>query len=256
MSPLTNTANIFPIVTHNNTPSPSGTQTQILEYQHRIIPYSKALFDVLWTTSIDGMRLTDENGIIKAVNKAYCSLVGMTEKELIDQSFTVVYASPEDRLRLFSTYQMVFQIGMAQTVFEHHTLLQSGKHCDNEIISMFVDSEKGKRLLLTQFRNFGIHQKIENELRESEAKYRGLFAQSIQPMFECTLDGRLTNANNSLLRLLGYKSFSDIFNLNLLQDVYVNADERRDLLKILEVRGYIRNIEIQIKRRNGSRRSA
>ena len=64
------------------------------------------------------MRMTDEHGIIKAVNKAYCELVGMTETELLDQPFTIVYASPQDRLRLSSTYQMIFQTGIAETVFE------------------------------------------------------------------------------------------------------------------------------------------
>ena len=38
---------------------------------------SEMLFRSVWENSVDGMRLTDENGVIIAVNKAYCKLVGM-----------------------------------------------------------------------------------------------------------------------------------------------------------------------------------
>ena len=117
---------------------------------------------------------------------------------------------------------------------------------------MFVNSVGGDRQLLIQVRNLNIQKQIQRELRESETKYRGFFAQSIHPMFESTPDGNIANANTSFLRLLGYASFDDIIDLNLIKDVYVDADERKDLMKILEVRGSIRNVEVQVKRKNGN----
>ena len=38
---------------------------------------SETLFRSVWENSVDGMRLTDENGIIVAVNDAFCQLVGL-----------------------------------------------------------------------------------------------------------------------------------------------------------------------------------
>ena len=38
---------------------------------------SEMLFRSVWENSVDGMRLTDENGVIVAVNDAYCKLVGL-----------------------------------------------------------------------------------------------------------------------------------------------------------------------------------
>ena len=38
---------------------------------------SETLFRSVWENSVDGMRLTDENGVIVAVNDAFCKLVGL-----------------------------------------------------------------------------------------------------------------------------------------------------------------------------------
>jgi PAS domain S-box-containing protein len=252
MKPTSYTANIFPFSSSNGAYQSVTRDSLNYKNNRTMIPYSKALFDALWTNAADGMRLTDENGIIVAANKAYCELVGIPEQELLDHPFTVVYASPEDQLRLFAAYQMVFQTGIAPTEFEQHLLYHSGKFCGYDIQSTFVDSLSGSRLLLTQVRTDGVQRQIELELRESEAKYRGFFVQSVQAMFECTPDGKILNANGSFLRLLGYSTFDEISNLNLSQDVYIDEDQRKDLLKILEVRGYLRNIEVQVKRKNGN----
>ena len=57
---------------------------------------SEMLFRSVWENSVDGMRLTDENGVIVAVNKAYCKLVGMEAEELEGKLFTIVYAESEN----------------------------------------------------------------------------------------------------------------------------------------------------------------
>jgi len=197
------------------------------------------------------MRLTDKHGIIVAVNKSFCDLVKMKSYELVGKLFTVVYPLLEDRERLLSTYQMVFMTGVCQTMNESHLVLQSGKTPDVETSALFVDTENTGKLLFTQFHNITERRKTELILQESEAKYRGLFANSIQAMFESTLSGKILNANKSFLRLMGYHSFDEIVNLNIQHDLGVHDDTYNDIVTILGTRGYIRNVEIQLKRKNG-----
>jgi PAS domain S-box-containing protein len=251
MQPLISSANIFPITID---------QTQKLvdrtDFDRRLIPfsniiYSTTIFHALWTNAIDGMRLTDENGIIIAVNKAFCDLVEMKEQELVGKLFTVTYPPTNEREQLLSSYKMIFATGMYQTIFELHPVIRSGKALEIETNSTCVDSDKGRKLLLTQFHDITEKRKTERILQESEAKYRGLFANSIQAMFECAVTGKIVNANRSFLRLLGYQSFDEIADLNLQKDVYVQEDAHSDLSVILETRSYIRNIEMQLKRKNG-----
>ena len=56
---------------------------------------SEMLFHSVWENSVDGMRLTDENGNIVAVNDAFCKLVGMSREELEGKPFTVSFAESE-----------------------------------------------------------------------------------------------------------------------------------------------------------------
>ena len=57
---------------------------------------SETLFRSVWQNSVTGLRLANEEGIIVAVNDAYCRLVGMEAQALEGQPFTVIYAESED----------------------------------------------------------------------------------------------------------------------------------------------------------------
>ena len=55
---------------------------------------SELRFHSVWEHSVDGMRLTDADGTIVAVNEAFCRLVGLRREELEAQPFTASYADP------------------------------------------------------------------------------------------------------------------------------------------------------------------
>src|ERR1043166_3471436 len=61
---------------------------------------SEMLFHSVWENSVDGMRLTDEDGNIVAVNEAFCRLVGLPRHELEGAPFTVIYAESENPERI------------------------------------------------------------------------------------------------------------------------------------------------------------
>ena len=52
---------------------------------------SEERFRSVWDHSIDGMRLTDREGRILAVNEAFCRLVKLPREKLIGQLFSVAY---------------------------------------------------------------------------------------------------------------------------------------------------------------------
>src|SRR6202000_776296 len=56
---------------------------------------SEIRFHSVWENSVDAMRLTDENGIVVAVNAAYCKLAGVEREALEGQPFSIVFAEAE-----------------------------------------------------------------------------------------------------------------------------------------------------------------
>src|ERR1035437_7098614 len=72
---------------------------------------SENLFRSVWENSVDGMRLTDENGSLVAANDAFCRLVGLTSEQLDGKPFTVVYSAGMDWEKLFRSHHEHFQAG-------------------------------------------------------------------------------------------------------------------------------------------------
>jgi two-component system, cell cycle sensor histidine kinase and response regulator CckA len=129
---------------------------------------SEVRFHSVWENSVDGMRLTDENGIIVAINNAYCTLVGMKREELQGRPFTVVYAESEDLRESLRKYKQRFQRRVVQKLIRRTVTFRSGKVADLEDTNSFLDSRDGRPLLLGLFRDVTQQTRLEEELRQSQ----------------------------------------------------------------------------------------
>jgi len=129
---------------------------------------SESLFRSVWENSADGMRLTDENGIIVAVNEAFCRLAGLPQPQLEGRPFTVVYSAITDWGQLLQTHRENFKSGRLQNRHAREFILQDGRDVVFEIADSFVESGGEPRLLLTLFRDITSQKKMEEQLRQSQ----------------------------------------------------------------------------------------
>ena len=205
----------------------------------------------IWDNSNEGMRLTDEKGTIISVNSSYCRLVGMTLEELIGKHFTCVYAEMENREKMARAYESRFKEREAELQHEKRFMLWTNQILDVEVCDSYVESDDGHMLMLAQFRDITAEKITHTALTESESKYRGLFANSVMPMFQSSPEGKLVNANRAMLKLLGYSNFYELAELDIARDTYANPEERKALTETLHQKGYVVNTEISLKRKNG-----
>lgn len=210
---------------------------------------SDTVFEAVWENSIDGMTLTDENGHFVKVNRAFCTIVGLSEGQLLGQPFAIVWNGEQDVKKLFQAYKQQFFSKQIQASVEHRLVLWSGDVRDMEVSGSFVESGDGKKLLLTVIRDVTARRKSEQALKQSEKNYHDLFDNAVQGMFQSSVDGKLINANPMLLRLLGYDSIEEMSGMNL-ADIYVNPKDREALGKALEVKGSCDNIELNLRRKD------
>ena len=80
---------------------------------------SETLFRSVWENSVDGMRLTDENGTIIAANQAFCRLVGLTHEQLEGKPFTVVYSAKQDWEEMLRQHRERFHAGIIREKQEY-----------------------------------------------------------------------------------------------------------------------------------------
>ncbi len=87
-------------------------------------------------------------------------------------------------------------------------------------------------------------------LKESEDNFRGIFENSIEGIMQTTLQGKMINANPAMARMLGYESAEVLISSseNIQQQLYVNPDDRNQLLSELRKTGSIHDLEVQFRR--------
>lgn len=210
------------------------------------------LLEMSWENATDGMLITDSDGFIIAVNKAFCTLVMMNEKELLKLPFTVIFDRTVDRKKIFEEYQERIRNNTVQNKNEQRLMLSSGKTLDVEVTKSALTDGAQETYILTEFRDISERKRWEEALNMSEQRYRSIFENSVLPMYQSNLDGKLINANIAFLHLLGYDSFQELLALNLEKDVYVNSEDRMRLYDNLQSGRSSLPMEIDLKKKDQS----
>jgi len=159
------------------------------------------LLESVWKNSIDGIRITDMDGRILAVNPAFCALVEMGEGELVGQPLSVIFADDEDPVQMLSRYRARFQEGQRELRFGREIHLRCGKRYYLEFALSVFTTEEGERCL-TLVRDRTERRKAEVALRKSEQHFRSIWEQSSEAMRLTDEEGTILDVNEAFCRLM------------------------------------------------------
>ena len=129
---------------------------------------SEMLFHSVWENSVDGMRLTDENGTIVAVNEAFCKLVGMERIALEGKAITIISPDSDSGENYLEAYRHNFQQRLAEKQAERKLKLHNGDIVTFEVTKSFVELRGQPPLLLALFRDVTGQKRLEDQLRQSQ----------------------------------------------------------------------------------------
>lgn len=106
---------------------------------------------------------------------------------------------------------------------------------------------------LNQFR--ALHSRTKRAAQAVEEKYKVFFECSAIGVSQSTVSGQLLSANPALARILGYESPEELLALvtDLGRQLYVDSDFRRALMRELDQRRLVRQVEAEVFRKDGSR---
>ena len=94
----------------------------------------------------------------------------------------------------------------------------------------------------------------EAALTEAEQKYRGIFENALEGIFQTTPDGHFISANPALAQIYGYDDPEELLeNINdIEQQLYVKPKRRQDFLELMKQHGTLSEFESQVYCRDGS----
>jgi len=86
----------------------------------------------------------------------------------------------------------------------------------------------------------------------SEKKFKSIFNNSVEGIFQSSIDGRFITVNKALVEILGYDDEEDLMKTNIIEDIYKNPEDRARVLQRLQWHNEIKNERVVLLRKDKS----
>lgn len=215
---------------------------------------SEKRYRLLFDSIKDGVYQSEPevDGTFIWINQAGAEILGYkSPEEVIGSKVKDIYVNPDDCIKVV---EKLTKDGVWKG-FVSFCKRKNGERFYMELTSNLVTDEKGKPVRIVGiFRDITERKKFEDELQESERHHRQLLNTLKEGIYQCepTEDGVFTWINQAGAEILGYSSPEEVIGTRV-KDVYVNPEDRKELIEKLEKEGVWREFTSYCKRKNGER---
>lgn len=117
-----------------------------------------------------------------------------------------------------------------------------------------VKSEVNSHLLARSIRYSIERKRSEHALLRAEEKYRSIFENIVEGIFQTSPDGHYLSANPALARIYGYGSSAELMAklTDISAELYVERGRRQEFIRLMEQNDVVQGFESQIYRKDGS----
>ncbi|MDI6782881.1 MAG: PAS domain S-box protein [bacterium] len=217
-----------------------------------VLRKSEAQYRTVVETSPDIIyTISAEDRTITLLNPAFEKATGWSCAEWLGKSF-ITLIHPNDVSLAIATFQQVLR-GETPTTYELRIRAKSGEYLIGEFTSI-PQIEHGQVIgELGIVRDITDNKRAEEELRESEARYRMLVETSPDAILVIDLNGNILMVNHQTMALTGYEYATEIIGQNILGWI-VPQDQPRiveNLLKTIQT-GFIKKFDCMACKKDGT----
>jgi PAS domain S-box-containing protein len=96
--------------------------------------------------------------------------------------------------------------------------------------------------------------RAEETLRQSEAKYRSIFDNAAEGIFQSTPEGKFLTANSAMARILGFSSPEELIceRTDIARQGYMHPEQREEFKRLLEQQNKVSEFEYEALRKDGN----
>lgn len=199
----------------------------------------------------------DEHWTMEFVSNGCEELTGYRPEELLDPRNATFndLIHPDDRDMVRHAVTSACREGRRFAI-EYRLLHRNGEHRWVSERGAALPAAEGTTvpLIAGHIQDATQQKAAEATYREAERRYRSIFENTIEGIFQSTPANQFVTANPALARMFGYDSPEELIRSmnNISTQLYVDPDRRAEFLRLIEKDGTVREFESQVYRRDRS----
>ncbi|MEK7748955.1 MAG: PAS domain-containing protein, partial [Bacteroidota bacterium] len=235
---------------HIGRPVPRGVQLKFEADEN--LKRSLSLLQATLDSTADGILVVDAQGKIERFNKKFLEMwripSSIVESREDDKAIAFVLDQLKDPEQFLKKVRDLYAQPDA-------TSFDSLEFKDGRVFERYSQPQRidGKSVgRVWSFRDITESAKAGRELHSSEKKFRALFENVLDGMYQSTPEGRLLMVNPALIRMLGYDSEEELLKADIATDLYMDPQQRLSLMKKYDLDGLVRSEELTLLRKDGA----
>jgi len=217
---------------------------------------SEERFRSLVQSANDAIVLADDRGSIVSWNKGAQAIFGYRDEEVLGKPLATLM--PERYREAHRKGMMRFRAtGESRVIgktIELHGLRQDGSEFPLDLSLASWKTGAGT-FFSGIIRDITERKQAEEALRQAEQKYRAIYENAAEGIFQTTPEGRYISVNPALARMYGYSSPEEL--TESVDDIghilYVSPERRTEFKRLIEAEGSVEGFEYEVYRKDGSR---
>jgi len=214
---------------------------------------SEALYHSLVESLPLNIFRKDREGRFTFGNQLFCETLKKQPEEFLGKT-DIDFYPPDLAAKYRQDDQRVMETGAVYETVEEHQKPDGEKIFVEVIKAPLRDSRDEIIGIQGIFWDVTEREQAEEALRQAEEKYRSIFENAVEGIFQTSPDGRFLSANPTLARIYGYDSAEELIAVinSIERQIYVDPNRRTEFMRQIEAHGVVSDFVSQVYRKDGS----
>ena len=207
----------------------------------------------------DGIFGLDQEGRLTFVNRASARMLGYEPEEIIGRNgHQLWHHTKADGTRYAESDCPVLAVmsdGATRNGAEDVFWRKDGSSFPVEFISTAI--REGEEVIgaVVTFRDITARQRAERAQRQAEERFRSIFENAVEGIYQSTPDGRFISVNPAMARMFGYASPDEM--IEAISDIgrqfYLDSAHREEFKRAMEKGDFVAGLETHVRRKDGTK---
>jgi len=215
---------------------------------------SEQRFRLLAENSTDIITRMSPDLEILYVSPSLFAITGFKPEEFIGRQMGRIL-HPDDASKVRSAFARTLKNPPGVETVSFRLRHRQGHYLWCEAVGTALVDESGRvEEIHVTTRDVSARRRVEDQLREAEARYRSIFENAVEGIFQTSPEGRYLAANPSLARLYGFDSPDELVGTlsDIARQLYIDGRKRGEFIEEMRKSGRVSDFEAQIQRKDGS----